>query len=598
MASLYAQDTPSKFTRLETRRSALWSTRSSFDSTWRELADYVAPRRVRFTTSDVNRGDRRTKSIIDSTARYSLRTLGSGMHAGLTSPARPWMKLTTHDPNLDDRPDIKLWLHTVTSRMLQVFAKTNLYNSLPTIYEDMGLFGTAVMSCLADPRDLFRTYTYPLGSFAVALDARGVVSTFAREWQMTVRTVVEEFAALENGDLNRDVLSMSVRNAWDRGNYEQPVDVVWMVYPNDAADGSKIGGKYLPFASCYYERNLVGKDGEQRFLRESGFKSNPIFVPRWHVTSAEDAYGTDCPGMLTLGDVKQLQGMQRKEGQAIEKMVDPPLAGPPSMRNQKVSLLSGDLTYDDSRDAGKGVRALHEVPPAAVEVIGNNSDKVRYRIQRGFYEDLFLMLARSDEARGSQPPTAREVDERHEEKLIALGPVLDRTNDELLDPLVDRVFMIMNEAGMIPDAPQELEGAEIKPEYTSILAQAQKLLGVVSLDRFMTTAANLAAAWPEAVHKVDVNLAIDEYRDVLGINPGIVRTTEDAQQITEQQRQAAQQQAQTEQALTMAKAAQAASQAPLDGNTALTNLLGAAGSPAGVPTQTPGAAGGMTAGAI
>jgi len=53
---------------------------------------------------------------------------------------------------------------------------------------------------------------------------------------------------------------------------------------------------------------------------------------------------------------------------------------------------------------------------------------VENRIERSFYVDLFLMLANSDR----RQITAREIEERHEEKMLMLGPVLQRLNDELL----------------------------------------------------------------------------------------------------------------------------------------------------------------------
>src|SRR6187397_2185862 len=122
--------------RYESTRQAMRLERTSFQAHWQELAEYMQPRRTRFTVTDVNRGDRRSQSIIDSSPLIALRTLQSGMHAGLTSPARPWMKLTTADAALAERPAVKDWLHTVTQRMLTVFLRSNLYNALPLVYGD------------------------------------------------------------------------------------------------------------------------------------------------------------------------------------------------------------------------------------------------------------------------------------------------------------------------------------------------------------------------------------------------------------------------------------------------------------------------------
>src|ERR1051326_5757042 len=435
----YLGDYATRRDQYDALRGVLWSERQAgFDSHWRELGDFLLPRRTRFWPGDRNKDNRRNQNIIDSTGRFSARTLASGLHAGLTSPARPWMKLTTPDSQLAERPQVKQWLDVVTKRMLGVFATSNLYNVLPLVYLDMGCFATGAMSILPDSRDLFRSYSYPIGSYALGLDRRGLVSTFIREYELTVRQVVEEFGVKANGRaIDWTNISTHVQAAWDRADYNTPVTIVWIVTRNPYADPKKFGAKWLPFTSCTYERD----SNEKKFLRESGFKTFPIMAPRWDITG-EDTYGTDCPGMTALGDVKQLQTMQRRKGQAIAKQIDPPLVGPSSLRTQKTSLLPGDITYQDVREGMTGLKAIHDVQ-TNLRDLTMDIGQVQYRIQRAFYEDLFLMLSRSDELRGEQPITAREVEERHEEKLLALGPVLERTNDELLDPIVDRVFQLM-----------------------------------------------------------------------------------------------------------------------------------------------------------
>lgn len=565
-------------------RSALWSERSAgFDSHWRELGDFLMPRRTRFWPGDRNKDNRRNQNIIDSTARFSARTLSSGLHAGLTSPARPWMKLTTPDSNLAERPNVKQWLDVVTRRMLVVFATTNLYNVLPLVYLDMGVFGTGAMSIVPDSRDLFRAYSYPIGSYVIGLDKRGLASTFIREYELTVRQVVEEFGVQKDGKtIDWTNISAAVKAAWDTSMYQQAVTIIWIVKRNDYADNGKMASKFLPFTSCYYERD----SNEKKFLRESGFKTFPIMAPRWDITG-EDTYGTDCPGMTALGDVRQLQTMQRRKGQAIAKMIDPPLVGPSALRTQKTSLISGDITYQDVREGMQGLKSIHDVM-LNLRDLTSDIGQVQYRIQRAFYEDLFLMLARSDDMRGSaQPVTAREIDERHEEKLLALGPVLERTNDELLDPIVDRIFQMMSDAGLLPDAPKELEGVDLKVEYVSILAQAQKLVGVVGQDRFLQSAAVLAQTFPEVKHKIDVFQVIDNYGDMLGVDPKIIKSDDVANKELADAAQAQANDARANQAALIAKAGKAASETPMSGDTMLNKIVGAQTAPQGAVYSSP-----------
>ncbi len=519
------QDIKDRRKHFELIRSSLETERASFDSHWRELGDYVLPRRTRFWVTDRNRGDRRSKKIIDSTATFAARTLMSGMHAGLTSPARPWMRLTTPDPSLAEFGPVKNWLHTVTQRMLAVFSKSNLYNALPDVYRDLGVFATAAMSVLKDDEDLIRCFVYPIGSYAIAVNERGIVDTFVREFEMGTSQLVDKFGRNDPDDQSKidwNVFTEPVKRNWELGNWAAPVNVVWVVMPNPDHRPGALAAKHKKFISVYYER---GQNTDQ-LLRESGFDEFPILVPRWDVNS-EDSYGTGSPGMDALSDIKQLQTQQRKKGQAIEKQINPPVQGPPSLRSQKTSLLPGHITYVNVREGQKGLSPVHEVRASVAEMV-EDIRETQFRIRRAWYEDLFLMLASQ---RAGQPVTAREIDERHEEKLLALGPVLERTNDELLDPLVDRTFALMFRAGLIPPPPPELEGVDLKVEYVSLLAQAQKLVTIISIDRFVTSAASLTPIFPEARHKVNIPNIIDGYADAIGVDPSFVRPNDEAAEL-------------------------------------------------------------------
>ena len=558
--------------RLEQTKQALLTERSSFDAHWRELAEFFMPRRTRFQVTDRNRGDRRNQKIIDSSPRFAARTLASGLHAGLTSPARPWLKLETPDQDLNTYGPVKQWLHEVTARMLALFQKSNLYNVLPIAYLDMGIFGSAAFAEFEDDRDVIRFYSYPVGSYVVGLDHRLTASTFIREYQLTVEQVVREFALRPGGEVDWSTVSITVKNLWDQGHYTAPVDVTWAVTASTDYAPRAFGARRFPYSSCHYETGRPDQEfaGRAGTLRESGFGAFPVFCPRWDVTG-EDTYGTDSPGMTTLGDAKQLQIMQQHKGKAIAKAIDPPLKGPHELKTSKVSLVPGGVTYvEDARSGGSGhgLTPIHEVRLEGLNFLIQDMGETRERVSRGFYEDLFLMLALSPYGqRGGSPITAREVEERHEEKLLALGPVLERLNDELLDPLVDRTFAIMLTSGLVPPPPEEMLGMDLRIEYISILSQAQKLVGVSGHDRFMQSTLLLQQAFPEVRHKVNAFRAIDDYATMLGVDPHVVRSDDEAEALWEQEQQAAQQAAQAEQAKTLAQAGQALSQTPVNQGT-------------------------------
>lgn len=563
----------------EILRSQLDSERASFMSHWRDLGDFVSPRRPRFNVTDVNRGERKNQKIIDTTPSLAARTLRSGMMSGITSPARPWFRLTTSDPDRAESSAVKDWLSVVTTRMSDIFLRSNCYNILPIVYGDMGTFATAAFSIEEDFNGkVVRFQVHPIGSYMIANDENLQVRTFFREFRMTVRQLIGRWGIV-NGDRTKidwSKFSTHVKSLWTQGLGEAWIDVRHVIDQNPNFDGRKTGSQFKPFRSVYYEAgsgtgssgSYIDSPSEDRYLSEKGYDYFPVLCPRWEV-NGEDVYGTDCPAMTALGDIKQLMTGEKRGAEAIDKMVRPPMTGPTSLRSQRASILPGDITYVDARDAANGFRPSHEVSPKIQELEGKQA-QVRNRIQRAFYEDLFLMMAndlRNDRA------TAAEIMEKKEEKLLALGPVLEQLNQDALDPMIDIVFDIGNRQGKFPPPPPDLEGQPLKVEYTSIMAQAQKLAGISGQERFLGAMGQIAPLYPRVFQKVNLDRWIDIYGEQLSLPPGIVRSEEDTDALRAQEEQAAAAARKMEMIQQGADAAKSLSQADTGGDNALTKML-------------------------
>jgi hypothetical protein len=544
----------SKLKRCEALRGQLEAERASWIPHWQDLADYIKPNRGRFLISDRNRGEKRRSKIVNGTASMAARTLQSGMQSNIASQARPWLRLTTADPDLAEFGPVKDWLYTAETRMLDIFRKSNLYNTLHVTWGDMGVFGTAAMPVVRDAESIVRGSTLPIGSYALSANARGVVDTCVRHYSMTIRQLVEEFGA--------KALSQTSRNLYDRGTYEAWVEVCHIIAPNrDYRPGSPVA-KHKRYSSCYYEAAGNG----DRFLRESGFDRFPILCPRWEV-DGDDVYG-GCPGQDALPDIKMLQSMVKDKAKAVKKMIDPPLVAGPEMRNATVSGIPGGVTFATFRDGRPTVSALHQVDPRVGE-LRQDIGETEKAVSRAFYEDLFLMLAMSDR----REITAREVIERHEEKLIMLGPALQRTDSELLNPLVDIIFEEMLARDLMPPAPEELHDQDLKVEYLNTLAQAQRMVGIGGVESLVQMVAQVAPFKPDIVDKIDLDQAIDEYGDKLGVSPRILRSDEKVATIRSDREKQAQQQAAAEQMREAAGAAKDLAAADTGGDNALTGLL-------------------------
>jgi len=512
---------------LLTRWGHLRSERATWWSHWQEVTTYLLPRNGRYFEQDRNKGHRRHNSIYDNTGTRALRTLGAGMMAGATSPARPWFRLGTTDPDLNKFPPVQLWLADVTERMQLVFTKSNTYRTLHGIYEELGAFGTAGSIVLPDSKNAIHHYPVTIGEYAIATDYQGRVNTLFREFQKTVGETVREFGY--------NKCSTSVKNLYDRGSLDQWITIIHGIEPRDdrERDYKKKDNMNMKYKSCYFEQ---GGDGEQ-VLRESGFRDFPAIIPRWGIAGG-DVYGNS-PGMEALGDVKQLQHEQLRKAQGIDYQTKPPLQVPSYMKNRDVDSLPGGVTFIDGQQ-GK-IETAFNVNLNLNHLLQDIQD-VCGRINSSFYADLFLMLANATDTR----MTATEVAERHEEKLLMLGPVLERLHNELLDPLIDNTFNRMVEAGLVPPAPEELQGTELNVEFVSMLAQAQRAIGTNSVDRYTNSMGMIAQMKPDVLDKFDSDKWANAYGEMLGIDPELIVPDKQVARIRQERAQAQQQMAQRE----------------------------------------------------
>ena len=556
------------------RLGALDRDRTSYWTTWRDLAENFAPRRGRFlnSTSDQStRGQRKDRRIIDNTPLLAARVMASGMMAGISSPARPWFRLRLSSDAANQDAGVRFWLDEVQRRVLHVFAKSNLYNCLHTLYGELGTFGTAALWIDEDEEDVVRGYTLTVGEYWLASSRRLRVDTLYRSLWWTVRQIVDTFG--------RDAVSDGIRSLYDAGQLDQEYEIVHAIEPNPNAAPPDMRvpkdtatpwaghvSARMRYRSVWFER---GQQGERSLLRVSGYDEFPAMAPRWEVAGS-DTYGWG-PGWTALGDAQQLQTQHRRKLEAIDKQVKPPMVGPPSLKNEPASLLPGGITYV-ADPSGQTFRPAIDVR-IDLGALGQDIAEVQQRVKQAFYADLFLMMAESDR----REITAREIDERHEEKMLMLGPVLERLHDELLDPLVTRVFNIMSRNGMFADipVPPVLKAQPLQVEFISMLAQAQKAVATGAIERFWQFGGQIAALKPEAADRLDPDGTMEAYADMTGIPSGVMVDRKQAMALREQRAKQQAQQAAMQQGLALVKGAKTASEIDVGGGqNAVSAILG------------------------
>jgi len=539
------------------RRSGMDAEYSVFEPHFRELRDWIQPTRGRFSLGEARNKSTLNKKIIDSTARRGLRTLKAGLMSGITSPSRAWFKLGLYDESAMDDPDVKRYMHTVETRMYAVLRGSNVYRTLDACYTDLGLFGTFGGMIIGDFDDVVRSYGFQMGLYRIGENERGDVDVLHRDVPMTVKQVVEKFG-IEN-------CSSSVQNLYTHNRLYVRVEVCHAIERRMVRDPKSPLGTQKPVASYYWEKSESG----DKFLSVSGFGVNPILAPRWEAVQG-DAYSVSSPGMDALGDAVQLQGQHIDKATAIKLSYKPPMQAPAGFK-KRMRLVPGGMTTVDSADLQKGgLRPIHEVRPTVAD---RTTDiyETQQRIRSAFFEDLFLMTAGSDR----RQVTATEIAERHQEKLLVLGPVLESLDHGLLQPIISATFHYMQEAGILPPPPEAMQGKALKVEYISLLAQAQRAVGVAAIERTIGFAGSLAQVKPEVLDGLNADEALREFSDQVGPPPKILHSEPEIQAIRQQRAQAAQQQAAIDSAQPLAGAAKLISEAGARGQEGLERQRGA-----------------------
>ena len=478
---------------------------------WRELADFYLPRRYRWLLSGREARKRREKNpfILDSTGTSSARTLSSGMMNGITSPSRPWFRLRI--PALEET-DVaaNIWLEEVRRIMLLIMAESNFYTCMAVMYLDLVVFGTAAMLIFEDFEDVISCYNPPCGEYYLAQSSRYKVNTVVREFTYQVHQVVDEFG-IEN-------CSERVKSSFRAGGSRlfEDVDIFHLIEPNDARDG-RLSSRFN-FREYYWEK--AGILGEMLGIR--GYIEFPGLFPRWE-TTGNDAYGNS-PAMDALGDVIQLQHETKKKAQSLDKMVSPPVVADIQLQHKPLALLPNGVTYVAGASQ-IGVKPIDTVNPPLDAMTADMRD-VQARIRETFHNDLFRMISQLDTVR-----SATEIDARREEKLVLLGPVLERFESEALDPAIKRIFAISERAGLFPDAPPSIANQDLEIQYVGILSSAQSAVGTAAIERWLQLIGEVSAGmYPKAVNVPDFDEILRDYARDIGVAAKHVKTQEEIDQ--------------------------------------------------------------------
>jgi len=489
--------------------------RSNWDNIWQEVAHYVLPTKADFIATR-EKGTKRDEDLYDSTAVTANQTLASGLHGALSAPSGRWFHIRFRDESLNDSDEATEWLEDSINRIYKALEESNFNSEINEVYLDLCCFGTAAM--LIEPAtqdDKFNFRTIHLSEIAIAEDVDGRIDTVYRKLKFSARQATQLWPDVDLGD--------AIKHAMEN-KPDKEFEFVHAVYPRTGIPetGELTKPELRPWASCW----VAVKD--QRMIEEGGYYENPWMVPRWSKLSG-DVYGFS-PAMMARADIRTLNAAKLFEMRAWEKSIDPPTLANYNGIIGDLRLDPGGLTY--VRDIN-GIRPFENGAQWQVSQIKSN--EIVTNIRRAFFNDQ-LQLHEGPNM------TATEVRARMELMQQILGPVVGRLQGELLNPLVQRIFMIMFRNGQFMDPPMELVegGNKLDVEYVSPLARAQRMEEVFAVERWFTQLMQMGQADPTVMDVIDFRTVGRMLAKRLGVPADAMKSEEEMERMQMEREQAAQ----------------------------------------------------------
>jgi hypothetical protein len=480
------------------RNETLKEDRNLWDSFYRDVVDYIRPRKQTAEES-------RTPGVIrhkhyDSTAPHAANTLALVMADTLTPKAIQWFgfKIPEASPfkQFNDNQNVMNWFKTVEDGVRFALDQSNFYPVINEIYLDFNSFATI---CLyVEESELkqkgFNGLTFralPIASYVFAEDDAGSVDTVMREYELTARQFVQRFPG---GKIPGEIAKSLEQTPDDKFNFLRVV-----------APTKELSSKVkFPYASVDI---LVDK---QLVVDERGYKEFPYMVGRWDKASGETR-GRG-PAAIALDDIKSLNQLRKLELIGLEKAVNPPILAPEDGFIGTVKLGSNSIIY--SRNPND-VRTLPT--ELRLDLSSLKANDLKQSIRDIYLTDQ-LNIPRTKQMTASEVSVLRSEMER------LLGPTISRFESEVLGPMLNRTVGIMHRTGALPPPPPEIQDLDaIDIEYVGQLARSQKMVEVESIQNWISLIGQFGQIDPRVLQLPDLMAAGRIIAPVLGVPKSVVK---------------------------------------------------------------------------
>lgn len=503
---------------LARRYDGLLAERSVAQQAWDEIERYVMPYRGGFYR------DSKSESAVpwdenpdrESTAAMAHQNLAARLHGTVSNPAVRWFEIRFRDENLNKNKRVAEWLSDANERVYYALQDSNFNLEVNETYQDLCGFGTSAMFLESSPEDPLMFKSLWLKEFVFETDWRGTVLRFYRMLEMTPAEIISKFGAENVPD---DIVQQ------DADGKREKHEVLFCIYPRNnkvAPIGKMQRSDRRPWAYCYFlkqSKEMLGKEG--------GYYEMPVFIPRWRKTNGS-VWGNS-PAHFCLGYMRALNEALTMHLEGSAKQIDPP-----TLANARALMTDLDMS-------SSALNVVQDIDGIKVwdtkfnfMVSDHLIDLLRDAIRECFFHDQLMLPAPQ-----GTPATAYEVSVRYEQMQKLLGPTLGRLQNDLLDPIVSRVFRLLARNGQIPPPPAEVQeaNAEFEVEYIGALSSAQKADRAASMERYGVAIANLATTMPEVLDVVDQSELSRQLARDLGVPPVVLRDEKEVNDLRAQRQE-------------------------------------------------------------
>ncbi|CAB4163588.1 Head-to-tail connector protein, podovirus-type [uncultured Caudovirales phage] len=414
--------------------SELRNSASSMMSLWDECGRMCLTRKVsslvtaqaKGVTTDNYRPETR---LLNSVAVEANEILAAGCMSWIMPSEGRWF-VWKPSPQQEGNDAVEEWLQHCTEVAQTILFSSNFYSRTHEVLQDRSTYGTAALWAEAGTRNPLNFRAWDVGTFVVSENEEGYCDMVFRSIERTARQAKAEF----------ETLPPVVQTHLTTNKLEEKTRYLQCVFPRSITEQSaEKGAKGMPFASLYIHEE------SKTVVKESGFEEIPAFVTRYLKWSESSAYGVS-PAMRALAEIRGVNYLELLMATLAEVTVNPRIILPQGFQGVP-DLRAGGITFGG---ATQDMFPKEWGTSGRFDIGVNLLERKEKAVNEAFHRSLFEMF--NSRTGDLNIPHVRALEA---EKLARFSPAFTALTSEFINPVVERVFMLLFRAGLLPPAPRE-----------------------------------------------------------------------------------------------------------------------------------------------